>query len=225
MMENSEKLWNSIKDIYSSILKHPFILELVEGTLSRNKFEYYIIQDYLYLREFSKALALLSAKAEDEENALLFAIHIQDAIKVEKALHKFYISEFNLDVEDYEMSPTNLAYTSYLLAVAYSRPFHEVISAVLPCYWIYMEVGKELLKKGSRDKYYQKWIETYGGEDYERGVRAVLGIVNGLKVSEEEFNKMKIHFRTASIYEYMFWDSAYRLERFPFLQKKIKECN
>lgn len=83
-----------------------------------------------------------------------------------------------------------------------------------------MEVGKELLKKGSRDKYYQKWIETYGGEDYERGVRAVLGIVNGLKVSEEEFNKMKIHFRTASIYEYMFWDSAYRLESFPFLQKK-----
>ncbi|QGA53285.1 thiaminase II [Sulfolobus sp. E5-1-F] len=222
MMENSAKLWNSIQDIYSSILKHPFILELVEGTLNRDKFQYYIIQDYMYLREFSKALALLSAKAEDEEQALLFATHIQDAIKVEQALHKFYITEFNLDVKDYEMSPTNLAYTSYLLAVAYSRPFHEAISAVLPCYWIYMEVGKELLKKGSKDKYYQKWIETYGGEEYEKGVRAVLGIVNNLKVSEEEFNKMKIHFRTASIYEYMFWDSAYRLERFPFFTERNK---
>lgn len=221
-MENSEKLWNFISDIYSSILRHPFILELVEGILSRDKFKYYIIQDYLYLREFSKALALLAAKAEDEEQTLLFTTHIQDAIKVEKALHKFYIKEFNLDIEDYEMSPTNLAYTSYLLAVAYSRPFNEVISAVLPCYWIYMKVGKELLKQGSKDKYYQKWIETYGGEEYEKGVRAVLDIVNSLKVSEEEFNKMKIHFRTASIYEYMFWDSAYRLERFPFPTEKNK---
>ncbi|WP_338604191.1 thiaminase II [Sulfolobus tengchongensis] len=221
-MENSEKLWNSILDIYSSILKHPFITELVEGTLSRDKFKYYIVQDYLYLREFSKALAILSAKAENEDHALLFASHIQDAINVEKMLHKFYIKEFNLNLENYEMSPTNLAYTSYLIAVAYSRPFSEVISAVLPCYWIYMEVGKELLKKGSKDRYYQKWIETYGGEEYEKGVRAVINIVNSLKLSEDDLEKMKMHFRTASVYEYLFWDSAYRLERFPFPIEKNK---
>ncbi len=168
-MEISEKLWGSIVDVYNSILKHPFILELVEGTLNREKFKYYIVQDYLYLREFSKALAVLSAKAENEDQALLFATHVQDVIKVEKALHNFYIKEFNINIEDYEINPTNLAYTSYLIAVTYTRPFHEGISAVLPCYWIYMEVGKELLKRGSKDQYYQKWIETYGGRSMKKG--------------------------------------------------------
>ena len=221
-MKNSEKLWNSIVDVYDSILKHQFIKELVEGKLDREKFKYYIIQDYLYLREFSKVLTILSAKAENEEQSLLFISHVQDAIKVETALHKFYIGEFNINTEEYEMSPTKLAYTSYLIAVAYARPFHEILSAVLPCYWIYMEVGKELLKKGSRDFYYQKWIETYGGEEYEKGVRAVLSIIDNLNVSSEEFKKMKVHFRTASVYEYMFWDSAYRLEKFPFNIEKNK---
>ncbi|MDT7861368.1 MAG: thiaminase II [Saccharolobus sp.] len=221
-MEISEKLWGSIVDVYNSILKHPFILELVEGTLNREKFKYYIVQDYLYLREFSKALAVLSAKAENEDQALLFATHVQDVIKVEKALHNFYIKEFNINIEDYEINPTNLAYTSYLIAVTYTRPFHEGISAVLPCYWIYMEVGKELLKRGSKDQYYQKWIETYGGEEYEKGVRNVINIVNNLNVTEEEFNRMRVHFRTASVYEYMFWDAAYRFERFPFHVEKNK---
>ncbi|TRM96720.1 thiaminase II, partial [Sulfolobus sp. E1] len=207
---------------YNSILNHPFLVELVNGNLDEEKFIYYIVQDYMYLREFSKALALLSAKADSEEHSALFITHIQDAIKVEKALHKYYIKEFGVNLENYEMSPTNLAYTSYLLAVAYSRPFIEVVSAVLPCYWIYMEVGKELLKKGSKNPIYQKWIDTYGGEEYERGVRAVISILDNENVSEKEFNELKKHFRTASVYEYMFWDSAYRLEKFPFNVEKNK---
>lgn len=212
----SEELWGSISDVFSAILSHPFIKGLTEGTLEEEKFRYYILQDFLYLREFAKALTVLSAKAENKEEAQVFINHVTHALGVETSLHGYFISLWNVDVNKVNPSPTNLLYTSYLLSTVYSKPFYEGVAAVLPCYWIYMEVGKVLIKKGSPNPLYKKWISTYGGEEYEKGVRDVLNIVNSFKLTEEQKETIKKHFRIASIFEYMFWDSAYRLETFPF---------
>ncbi|EZQ01519.1 MULTISPECIES: thiaminase II [Acidianus] len=213
----SDDLWESISDIYSSILSHPFIKGLTDGTLEEEKFRYYILQDFLYLREFGKALALLSAKADTQEASLLLATHVTHAIEVEKSLHQYFISLWKVNPSSVNPSPTNLLYTSYISSIAYSRPFYEGLASVLPCYWIYMEVGKELLKRGSPNPLYKRWIETYGGEEYEKGVRAVLEIVNSFKLTEEQKSAVKRHFRITSMFEYMFWDSAYKLEKFPFV--------
>ncbi|MFP3044583.1 MAG: thiaminase II [Thermocladium sp.] len=210
------ELWASIKDIYNSIINHPFIKGLVDGSLEEDKFKFYIVQDHLYLREFSRAVALASAKARNEREQSLFASHITDALNVERNLHGRYLSLWGIDIDEYRMSPTNLAYTSYLLSTAYSRPYHEVLAALLPCYWIYMEVGKELMKHGSPNKLYNEWINTYGGDAYEAGVRAVLNIVDSMELTKEEKINALTKFRIASIYEYMFWDSAYRMEKFSF---------
>ena len=212
----SEELWESISDVFSAILSHPFIKGLTDGTLEEEKFRYYILQDFLYLKEFAKALAVLSAKADKKEEAQVFIDHVTHALGVENALHGYFISLWKVDVSKVNPSPTNLLYTSYLLSTVYSRPFYEGVAAVLPCYWIYMEVGKELKKKGSPNPLYKKWIDTYGGEEYEKGVREVLKIVDSFKLTEEQKEAVKRHFRIASIFEYMFWDSAYRLEKFPF---------
>jgi len=212
----SEELWNSISDIYSAILSHPFIKGVTGGTLEEEKFRYYVLQDFLYLREFAKVLTALSAKAENKEEAQIFINHVTQALGIETSLHEYFISLWNVNVDKVNPSPTNLLYTSYLLSTVYSRPFYEGVAAVLPCYWIYMEVGKELTKKGSPNPLYKKWIDTYGGEEYEKGVKDVLNIVNSFKLTEEQKEAVKKHFRTASILEYMFWDSAYRLEKFPF---------
>lgn len=215
-MTLSHVLWRSIKDVYEAILSHPFIKELVNGTLEEEKFRYYIIQDHLYLREFGRALAMLSAKAEKEEESLIFSSHLASIMRVENELHEYFIRTWNMDISLVEPSPTNLLYTSYLLYTVYSRPYYEGVAAVLPCYWIYMEVGKELLKKGSPNPLYDKWIRTYGGEEYEKGVRKVIEIVDSFKLTEEQERIAIERFRTAAIFEYMFWDSAYKLERFPF---------
>jgi thiaminase/transcriptional activator TenA len=121
------------------------------------------------------------------------------------------------DVATTPLAPTNLAYASYLLSVAYSSPFHEVVGALLPCYWIYWEVGKALISKGSTNSLYQRWIDTYGGEEFAGIVRAVLGLTNtvtkGLRESEKE--AVKKHFLATSRYEWMFWDMGFRCERWP----------
>ena len=94
----------------------------------------------------------------------MFNEHAAGALKVERALHEGFFKDFGLSPEEVAatpLAPTNLAYTSYLLAVAYGAPFHEAVAALLPCYWIYWEVGKALERAGSPDPLYARWIGTY----------------------------------------------------------------
>ena len=146
-MKFTDFLWNSIGGIYSKILKHPFITGLTDGSLDETAFRFYVIQDALYLRDFARGLAILGAKAPEDKWLMMFAEHARETIVVERALHESFFKEWKLtdeEVYNTSMAPNNLLYTSYLLRVAYGRPFYEGMGAFLPCYWIYGEVGKEL---------------------------------------------------------------------------------
>jgi thiaminase/transcriptional activator TenA len=216
----TKELWQGIIPIYESIIHHPFIKGLIDGTLSEESFKFYVIQDALYLREFARSLSIAAAKAPEDDWIIMFNEHSAGALKVERTLHDSFFRDFHLkkkDIVNTTLAPTNLAYTSYLLSTAYSSPFHEVIGALLPCYWIYWEVGKALISKGSPNPLYQRWIDTYGGEEYARIVKAVLNITNKIArdLKEDQKEAMKKHFITTSRYEWMFWDMGLRCESWP----------
>lgn len=220
MASLTRRLWESIAPTYAAILEHPFITGLAKGDLDRDAFVFYVVQDALYLSEYARALALCAARAPDERAMLMFAEHAAGAIVVERELHETFFTEVGLseaDVRNAEPAPTNLAYTSYLLATAYRGSFAEALGAVLPCYWIYREVGNALIANGSPDPLYAKWIETYGGEEYSRIVANVLHLTDGIaaEISSSEEAKMRTHVRTTARFEWMFWEMGYRRERWP----------
>jgi thiaminase/transcriptional activator TenA len=216
----SEHLWSEIEDIYTAILSHRFIAGLTDGTLERDAFRFYVIQDAHYLRAYARALSVAAARSPSEPDIAMFAQHAAAAIEVERSLHETFFSDFGLadeEVASTPMAPTNLAYTSYLLAVAYGGSFPEALGAILPCYWIYWEVGKQLIDHGSPDPLYQRWIATYGGEQFATIVRAVLALTDrlGPELSPHERNRVAERFVTTSRYEWMFWDMGYRQEQWP----------
>jgi thiaminase/transcriptional activator TenA len=213
-------LWARIVPVYEAILGHPFLAGLTTGTLDRAAFRFYAVQDALYLREYARALSLAAARAPDDDAIVMFNEHSNGCLVVERALHEAFFRAFGLSeqaVRQTPMAPTTLAYTSYLLAVAYGRPFHELLAAVLPCYWIYWEVGKALVEKGSPDPLYQQWIDTYSDEPFGRIVQDVLHLTDriGHTLSASEQAGMGRHFVTTSRYEWMFWDMGYRQEAWP----------
>jgi thiaminase (transcriptional activator TenA) len=219
-MAFTKELWRSIEPIYASILRHPFLRGLSDGSLPRESFKFYAVQDARYLREFARALSLAGARAPKDDWIIMFNEHAAGALKVERSLHESFFQEFGLTpgaVASTPLAPTNLAYTSYLLAVAYGSPFHEALAALLPCYWIYWEVGKELERAGSADPLYKRWIGTYASEEFGSVVRAVLlaadEVANGLQQLERD--AMKAHFVATSRYEWMFWDMGLRREVWP----------
>jgi len=213
-------LWKSIDGIYAAILRHPFLTGLTDGSLAVESFRFYAVQDSLYLREFARGLALAAARAPQDDWIIMFADHAAGALRVERTLHESFFSQWGLTPEavaNTPMAPTNAAYTNYLLAAAYAGPFHEAMAALLPCYWIYWEVGKELERAGSPDPLYARWIGTYASEEFGSLVRAVLEAVDqtAAHLPAAAQDAMRRHFVTTSRYEWMFWDMGYRREAWP----------
>jgi thiaminase/transcriptional activator TenA len=150
----------------------------------------------------------------------MFARHAADTVTVEQELHSQLLPALGISAgraAAAQPAPTNLAYTSYLLATIRGGTYAEGIGAVLPCYWIYREVGKELVRLGSPDSRYQRWIDTYGGDEFGAVVREVIAEADrvGASLSEAERVLVGRHFRTTSRYEWMFWDMGYRKESWP----------
>ncbi|MGH2749800.1 MAG: thiaminase II [Actinomycetota bacterium] len=216
----TQSLWHSITPVYEAILEHPFLTGLADGSLDEKAFRFYVVQDSHYLRDYARALSICSARAPLEDDILMFARHAGGAIEVERSLHESFFADFSLtedDVRAEPVAPTTLAYTSYLLATAYGGDFSDALAAVLPCYWIYWEVGKELLKSASPNPLYRRWIDTYGGEEFGAIVTEVLALTDriGSAASPEQRERMRAHFVTTSRYEWMFWDMGFRQQQWP----------
>lgn len=207
------QLWTAGASTYSAILEHPFVSRLVDGSLDRASFQFYIVQDRHYLHGFARALATLAARAPTVSETDLFARHAAAAITVERSLHAGLLAELpapdNLLATG--VAPITLAYTSYLLATCATRSFSDGVAAVLPCYWIYRELGRKLLALSSPDPLYARWIETYGGDEFDHPVEEMLELTDsiGAQLSTRHRQSAIDHFVISARYEWMFWDAAY----------------
>jgi thiaminase (transcriptional activator TenA) len=214
------ELWDGAADIYAAIVAHPFLTGLTDGTLPQDAFAFYVVQDLLYLKRYAQALAAVAGRAPEPAAIKMFASHAADVVAVEQELHGSLLASLDIDpvaAAAAEPAPANLAYTSYLLAAIAGGSYAEGVGAVLPCYWIYWEVGKELARRGSPDPRYRQWIDTYAGEEFAATVRDVLAEADrlGPGLSPAERTLVHQHFRTTSRYEWMFWDMGYRRETWP----------
>ncbi len=216
----TDELWENIGSIYQAILRHPFVTGLTDGSLPEDRFRFYVIQDAHYLRDFAKSLAAAAASAPRDEWTEFLSEHARATLVVERALHDSFFRDWALTPEQVyatPVAPTNLAYTSYLLRVAHGGNFEEAVAALLPCDWIYVQVGRELEKKGSPNPLYQRWINTYASEEVWAIVQKLIDIVDAAAegLSESRRQVLRHHFTVSSRYEWMFWDMAWRMEAWP----------
>ena len=213
-----QQLWDSAEATYRLILEHPFLRGLTDGTLPRDAFRHFVVQDSHYLRDYARALAVCAAKAPTEEDVRAFADDAVGALAAEQGMHAGFMAELGGDRPgDGEVLPTTRAYTSYLLATVYGGSFAEALAAVLPCYWIYARVGAALLEASSPDPLYARWIASYADEGFQSTVRRVLELTDriGAELSPAERARAVRHFATTARYEWMFWDAAWRGEGWP----------
>jgi thiaminase/transcriptional activator TenA len=209
----TESLWDKIAGIYEAIVDHPFNRELARGTLPVEKFKFYIQQDALYLVDFSRALAIVGSKARLPGRILEFLEFAKDGLVVERALQVEYSRRFDVTL-DVEQAPGCFAYTNYLVATASHRSFEEAAAALLPCFWIYREVGMHVAGQSVPDNPYQLWIDTYAGDEFAVAVKRAIEITEEVAsgATDRTQQGMSEAFVLSSRLEWMFWDSAYRME-------------
>jgi thiaminase/transcriptional activator TenA len=214
LRRRGERIWRAIEG-------HPFLRELHTGTLPMDRFTYFILQDYVYLLDFAQVLCQGAAKSPDLETLELFARHALGAVEVERTFHASFGKTLGLSREQLDAvqkGPITQAYIGHLQAVARSGSLSEIVAAVLPCYWIYGEVGRRLhSKRPGKPKIYREWIETYASEGFWKPVREQIHLIDrlGAAAQTDEKKLMTEHFILSSRYEFMFWEQAYRLQSWP----------
>jgi thiaminase (transcriptional activator TenA) len=132
----TKELWDGASDIYGAILAHPFLAGLTDGTLPRDAFAFYVVQDLLYLKRYAQALAAVAGRAPDAAATQMFASHAAEVVAVEQTLHGSLLADLGIDpaaAAAAEPAPANLAYTSYLMAAIAGGSYAEGVGVVLPC--------------------------------------------------------------------------------------------
>ncbi|MFD1938975.1 MULTISPECIES: TenA family protein [Nonomuraea] len=217
-MRFRDELWRAMDGIYRQILRHPFLEGLTDGSLPREAFRHYVMQEAHFLPDYARALAACAARSPQPAAVHRFAADAARTVEVEHSLVVELLAAFGLDVAEALKSPagpTTVGYASYLVRTCSLGTFPEALGAIVPCYWIYARVGEKLLADSSPDPLYAWWIETYGGEDYQDTVAGVLDLLDGLSLTADERERLVERAVTTARYEWMFWDAAWRQESWP----------
>ncbi len=221
-MSFSNHLRKLASSIWDSQLTHPFVMALGDGTLPEPKFKYYILQDARFLGDLARVLSAAAVKAPDAESALRFNKLSEETLIVERSLHENYGKRWNMTSKQMlsvPMAPTTYAYTRHMLAVAAAGTATEITVATLPCAWVYCVVGQHLLRKGTPAKThpYRDWLLLYASPEFAEVQLWMRKKVDhwAKTAGKEELRRMEDSFILSSRYEWMFWDMAWREEKWP----------
>ncbi|WP_414053963.1 thiaminase II [Macrococcus equi] len=219
----TDRIFERVQPIWTSYLNHPFVKGLGDGSLNNEKFQHWLKQDYVYLIEYAKLMAIGSAKARDLETMGTFANLLHGTLFMEMDLHRKFAKQFGIDgktLENTQASAVNTAYTSYMLNHAQSGGAEHVVACLLACAWSYNFIGQHLAKEPfalSEQNPYHEWVETYSGEEFTALTNDAIRLMNQLTEGKPESELMELEeiIVKTSYYEYMFWDMCENRELWP----------
>lgn len=211
-MSWSEQAWLQVADVVDEIQGHPFVRALHDGSLPGDVFDRYLVDDAHYLVGYARALALVASRLPDAADVGRWAGFAQGAVVAERQLHAEHLAARGLDVAVARPTPTGAAYTGHLLAHATSSPVEVAVAATLPCFRVYLEVGRSMLPVGAEHPY-ADWIATYADDAFAESVDQAEDTADRLAlVAPHLVPSMHEAYRDSTRLEWRFWDAAWRGE-------------
>jgi thiamine-phosphate pyrophosphorylase len=175
----SKEVWKKSSKIYNSILELDFLKELSEGTLSNDIFARYIAQDEIYLKNYYHQMNMLAEMMESTDDKELFIAFAKSGMEGEKALHDMLIDRYGIETK-VEPSKVTSDYNAHICEGIATGDLCIALASVLPCMWIYNQVGLHILNHSKLEgNPYKEWILEYGQEEFTTGVNKVLKMVDG----------------------------------------------
>mmetsp|Transcript_17066 Transcript_17066/g.16494 ORF Transcript_17066/g.16494 Transcript_17066/m.16494 type:complete len:229 (-) Transcript_17066:90-776(-) len=227
----AQEFWSAARSLIAVTEKHPFLVSMVDGSLQSENFQYYVVQDALYLEDFAACLRRLASNEKDEKNSERLMEFAKGAEEAEMSLHKSFFTKWGIDAAGAKAMPNTLLYTSYMMKVIATRPHAEGLAVLLPCFWVYMHVGKCMLKlrdelgeSVNRCPQYDAWIDMYAGDEFEKEVKDYIAMVDAAAQTVDLSTRklMKEHFIMSCKLEHMFWDQANALMQWPDIENGAK---
>lgn len=214
----SARLREAAAPVWDACMKHPFVTGIGDGSLPVEKFQYYMLQDYLYLFDYAKVFALGVVKAKAPALMRTFAKNVDAILDGEMNIHRAYMRRLGITEEQVAaVKPAldNVSYTHYMLAVADQGGPMEIVAAILACSWSYAEIGQALAKipGAAEHPFYGEWIRSYASDEYAQTNQALIDLMDELSegAAEAQIDLLTDVFVRCSRYELAFWDMAWEV--------------
>jgi thiaminase/transcriptional activator TenA len=226
----STQAWKKSQKIIEAIIHHPFNQALIKSCLDSKIFLYYIEQDIYYLDVFSRCHALIAGRI-DKKYRRAFLKYAESAFVEQEMVHDFFIKLLNKDVnidqdinifnknieknieKKESLTVSTISYTNYLLSTCALAPVEVAVAAILPCFWVYREVGLFIAKHAvAENNRYSHWIKTYSSEEFSELVNEVIHIFDtlGQEASSKTREEMCDAFYKSTCLEWHFWNDVYQ---------------
>lgn len=218
-MKPSERFYELAMPIWKTYFDHPFVKGIGDGTLPRDRFRYYMIQDHKYLMQYARVFALGLVKATLESDLRVFSNLISATLDTENAVHQQNLKELGVTREAIDLTPMalcNKSYTDYMIAEAFKGSLPEIAVSALACSWSYKVIGDHLerTRVADNDPLYDRWIEMYTSPGYRGANDEMIALCDRYcaGLPEEHMRRLDAILVDCSVYEYQFWDMAWTLD-------------
>ena len=210
----ADQWWESIADLRDASDDLDFVKDLGSGTLPEDAFRFYLAQDALYLNGYARALAAASALAPTQDEQMFWSYAAHGALAGEMELHRSFLGDDAGDTgaSAIEASPVTRAYVDHLAATAARGSYGELIAAVLPCFWLYRDIGHRLIDRNHPSHPYSRWLDTYADESFDADTNKAIDICSrhATTATTTERAAMDRAFRLSSWHEVEFFAAPMR---------------
>lgn len=215
----SDRARRKAAPIWEAQLQHPFVRGIAEGTLDLEKFKFWLRQDYVFLIDYARVVAMAAARSPSLQVMTRFAALLQETLNTEMSLHRAYAAEFGIALAELEQEPparSTRGYTDFLMRLAASGDYAELVAALVPCMWGFSEIGQRLAAlPPAPDRRYARWIEMYSSPEFAQLAAWCRELLDQLAAGlpERLLQNLEEVFLTSSRHEWQFWEMAWKLER------------
>ena len=206
------KLKSSCKKEWYEYTNHKFLSDLVSNKLPDKYFKNYLIQDYVFLQQFLRILALSVYKSKSFEE-INRSVNFIKGIDHEIKLHINYCKKWKISLKSLNnivVEKANSAYADYVLGVGKNGDNLDIFSCLSVCIIGYGEIGFNLSKiKNWKKSKYNSWIKMYSSKKYQQIAKDNIEYLDILLKNNKgkKLNTLKRNFKKSTTLERNFWES------------------
>ncbi|MCQ2148075.1 MAG: TenA family protein, partial [Bacteroidales bacterium] len=207
----TEHIWKKASKTYNDILNHQFIKDISDGSLSADRFNRYVSQDEIYLRDYAEHMFAVADMIPDKDLRDMFIQFAKDGLEGEKAMHQLLIQRFGTDL-NVESSYVTSAYNHRIISGINTGVLPIAFAAILPCMWVYNQVGLHILKGAKLEgNPYKEWIQEYSNDEFTKGAEDLLKVIDKYAAEADEKTRIQMDkvFLNGVLLEYAFWDYGF----------------
>jgi len=211
-MSLSRKLREDNETLFAAAVSHPFVAGIGDGSLPRDFFRRWIVQDWLYLQGYIEALETAVELAPDRSTRNFWRDLARMTDEEEMDLHRGLACSFGLSTDDLDQTAPYESTAHYLLTLKSSfESYPALVGTLTPCAVGYARIARTLHARHScPEPDYAAWIKTYMDPDFQGLVARLESEIDRYEHSIRQSKALESAYSKAARCELGFWEELWK---------------